>query len=65
MLLILKTEKEIDFLLRPNLKGEEQRVMYVGVSRSRERLYISIPELNAANEAALKSLFNFKRMSKT
>ncbi len=36
--------------------GEERRVTYVALSRARERLFISVPELTKAEEDALTKL---------
>lgn len=59
VLVILKDKSDLNFLLNPNLSSEEHRIFYVAVSRSKERLFISIPELDAATEIKLRSLFDF------
>jgi len=56
VLMVIKDESNLSFLLNPNLSSEEQRVYYVAASRSRERLFINVPTLTVANETALSSL---------
>lgn len=48
---ILKEEKDIEFLLSPNLNGNNtHRVYYVAASRAIKRLFINVPTLNAENK---------------
>ena len=54
-------EKELSFLLTPDLEKEEQRVYYVALSRAKERLFINIPTLSPENSIKLEEIgFNVK-----
>jgi DNA helicase-2/ATP-dependent DNA helicase PcrA len=47
VLLVLKKESDIDFLLKPDLENnEEHRIYYVAMSRARNHLFISVPSLD-------------------
>jgi DNA helicase II / ATP-dependent DNA helicase PcrA len=46
---------ELAFLFAPNLSLEEQRIMYVAVSRPKNHLAISVPTLSHANDTILQS----------
>lgn len=47
---ILKDERDVDFLLYPDLNGNNaHRVYYVAVSRAKKRLFINVPTLSAVN----------------
>lgn len=47
---VLKEEKDLEFLLSPNLNGNNvHRVYYVAASRAIKRLFINVPTLNAEN----------------
>lgn len=49
---ILKDEDDIEFLLSPNLNGNNtHRVYYVATSRAKKRLFINVPTLSAENRA--------------
>lgn len=57
VLLILE-EKQLDFLLRPNLAAnEEHRIYYVAISRAKERLFINVPRLSDENADKLGKAF--------
>jgi DNA helicase-2/ATP-dependent DNA helicase PcrA len=43
--LILEDEKEVEFLINPDLSKEEHRIRYVAVSRAQKRLFICVPAL--------------------
>ncbi|MET4141649.1 ATP-dependent helicase [Pedobacter sp. UYP1] len=58
VLVVLKKEADLTFVTNPDLSLEEQRVNYVAVSRARERLFISIPSLDAVKEASLSGRFD-------
>lgn len=58
VLLILKRENDLEFLLNPDLDEEEHRINYVAVSRAKEQLFITVPSLSAANKVKLETLFN-------
>lgn len=63
VMLILKEESGLTFLLSPNLAVTElHRLYYVAISRARERLFISVPELAASKETRLSALFEIKRI---
>jgi len=38
-------EKELEFILKPNIDIEKNRVYYVALSRARKKLFISVPDL--------------------
>jgi len=40
------TEKELEFILKPNIDIEKNRVYYVALSRAKEKLFISVPDLS-------------------
>nr|WP_229476755.1 ATP-dependent helicase [Massilia rubra] len=59
VLLLTSSVDEIGLLLKPDLlKNEGHRILYVGISRARNRLFISVPEL--APEARKKLEKRFK-----
>jgi DNA helicase-2/ATP-dependent DNA helicase PcrA len=60
VLVILKDQGDLNFLLNPNLSSEEHRILYVAVSRGREKIFISVPSLDTAKQRQLISLFDFK-----
>lgn len=63
VLVILKQENDLDFLLNRNLSNnEEHRVNYVGCSRAKNRLFISVPTLSQNSQNKLKGLFNIKQV---
>lgn len=48
--------KELKFLLHPDLNGnEEHRIKYVGLSRARDNLFLSIPSLSATSKTGLEA----------
>ncbi|MBK6965094.1 MAG: ATP-binding domain-containing protein [Bacteroidales bacterium] len=62
VLLVLEEEKDLDFILNPNLNltttvGEEHRINYVAVSRAKNRLFISVPTLAADKQTLLAGNF--------
>lgn len=60
VLVVLQDEKDIGFLLNPDLENEEHRVRYVAISRAKEMLFISVPTLRQKNLDALKSLLDIQ-----
>lgn len=58
VLLVLKEEKDLIFLIKPDINIEEHRVNYVAVSRAKNRLFISVPILQIANLEYLKQKFD-------
>lgn len=61
VLLLLGETNMLDLLLAPNLlseKSEEQRVIYVGMSRAKNRLFINVPELSADQRQKLGKSFS-------
>lgn len=63
VLLVLKEESNIDFLINSDLENdEEQRINYVAVSRAQNRLFISVPTLSIENKEALNSLFDIENV---
>lgn len=56
VLVILQEEKEIAFILNPDLENEEHRIRYVAISRAKEALFISVPTLSQNNMNVLKNV---------
>ncbi|ENU31353.1 hypothetical protein F991_00823 [Acinetobacter sp. CIP-A165] len=64
VLLVLKSEQELDFILSPQLadpKAEEHRILYVAISRAKNRLFISVPSLKVKNEPKFSEQFEIVR----
>lgn len=58
-----KEENEIQFLLKPDISREENRIHYVALSRSKKNLFINLPILSHKNEQNLIRLgFEIERM---
>jgi DNA helicase-2/ATP-dependent DNA helicase PcrA len=56
VLLVLKNERDLAFLLTPDLDNkEEHRINYVAASRARERLFLSVPTLQNDNRTVLSN----------
>ena len=54
---ILEKEEDLEFLLSPNLDGNNvHRVYYVAASRAIKRLFICVPTLSAENYIKLKNM---------
>jgi DNA helicase-2/ATP-dependent DNA helicase PcrA len=49
-------EKELSFLLNPDLSKEEHRVYYVALSRAKVHLYINVPSLSDESTVKLKQM---------
>jgi len=63
VLVVLKKENDIDFLLNPDLVNkEEQRINYVAVSRAQNKLFISVPTLSEDKQEALNNLFDIENI---
>lgn len=61
VLLFLGKTNMLDLLFMPKLLepgAEEQRVIYVGMSRARNRLFISVPELSKVQRGKLQPAFS-------
>ena len=57
VLVVLKEESDLSFLLKPNLNTkEEQRINYVAVSRAIKRLFITIPSLPTGDLSILEGV---------
>ena len=55
MFVILKEEKDLEFLLSPDLNGNNaHRVYYVAASRAIKQLFINVPTLNEENRIKLE-----------
>lgn len=62
VLLFLKRENDLEFLTDPKLEtNEEHRVNYVAISRAKDRLFISVPSLDVANEPMFSDHFEIVR----
>lgn len=53
VLVVLEKEKDLDFLLHPDLTKEKNRVYYVALSRAETGLFLNVPDLS---EKSLKVL---------
>lgn len=63
VLLVLTEENDMDFLINPDLeKNEEQRINYVGLSRAKNRLFISTPTLSLGKQKTLNKLFEIENV---
>lgn len=63
VLLVLKQETDMNFLLEKNLyNDEEHRINYVGCSRAKNRLFISVPVLSQTNQDKLRPLFEIQNV---
>lgn len=61
VLLVLKDEKDIDFILKQNLlSNEERRIYYVGLSRAKNRLFISVPSLSTERQESLQKYYEIE-----
>ena len=65
VLLILKEENDLEFLLNPDLtatnkEAEEQRINYVAVSRAKKRLFVSVPSLQVTKQTILSGKFQIE-----
>ena len=56
VLLVLRKETSLEFLLNPDLNNERHRTYYVAVSRARNRLFINTPNLSPENQRKLSSI---------
>ena len=62
MVLFLKSENDLEFITNPELMiNEEHRINYVAISRAKNRLFISVPSLDAANEPKFSEHFEILR----
>lgn len=62
LMVLIKDQTDLRFLLNSDLTSEEQRIWYVAVSRAMNHLFLSVPELNPATEAKLSSLLDIQRI---
>jgi len=61
VLLVLKEESDTEFLINSDLmQNEEHRINYVGVSRAKNRLFISVPTLSVEKQNVLNNLFDIE-----
>jgi len=66
VLLVLTEEKDLQFILNPDTENnEEHRINYVGASRAKNRLFISVPELSDINKAKLLPDFQIETIQTT
>lgn len=47
-------EKELGFLLNPDMKNEEHRVYYVALSRAMKNLFVCVPQLSDENKKKIE-----------
>lgn len=58
VLVILKDESDLNFLLNSNLTDEEaHRIYYVAISRAKERLFINTPSIPKKSLSVLEGIF--------
>ena len=63
VLLVLKDERDINFILEQNLlSNEEHRINYVAISRARNRLFISVPSLSTAIQTSLQTYYEIENV---
>lgn len=63
VLVILKDESDLGFLLNSNLTDiEEQRICYVAISRAIERLFINTPSLPNGDLSELEGMFEIIKL---
>lgn len=62
VLVVLTEPEQLRFLTNPPITIEEQRVFYVAVSRARNRLFITSPELSEESENKINSLVDVIRI---
>lgn len=62
VLVILKDETHCDFLVKQTLRLEVHRIFYVAVSRAKERLFISVPTLDAEKLQRIEYLFEVNNL---
>lgn len=61
VLLVLKEENDIDFLIKSNLlANEEHRINYVAVSRVKNKLFISVPALSIVTQTKLQAFYDIE-----
>ena len=61
VLVVLNTEKELDFLLDTDLlNNEEHRIYYVAITRAKNNLLISVPKLSKKNRKTLANHYQIK-----
>ncbi|MFR0778032.1 MAG: UvrD-helicase domain-containing protein [Zhenhengia sp.] len=51
-----KENRDLEFLFNPDMNNEEHRVYYVGLSRAKKRLYISIPQVSQEIKIRLEEI---------
>lgn len=62
VLLVLKKDADLKFILQPLLAGEEQRIFYVAVSRAKEKLFLSVSALSVTEEERIKLIIDVIRL---
>ncbi|HSI77669.1 MAG TPA: 3'-5' exonuclease, partial [Lunatimonas sp.] len=63
VLLVLKEENDINFLLEQNLlSNEEHRINYVAISRAKNRLFISVPTLSTSIQTRLQTHYDIENV---
>ena len=63
VLLVLKEESDINFLIERNLlSNEEHRIYYVAISRAKNRLFISVPTLSTKTQIHLQTYFDIEQV---
>jgi len=63
VLLVLKEESDINFLIERNLlSNEEHRINYVAISRAKNKLFISLPTLANATQIHLQKYFDIEKV---
>lgn len=63
VLLVLEDERELSFVLNPDLGKPEHRVKYVGISRPKEKLFFVVPTLSESKKNQLTDKIEVKELS--
>ncbi|MBU0765967.1 MAG: ATP-binding domain-containing protein, partial [Bacteroidetes bacterium] len=53
---VLSDEKDLDFIIAPNLDNEEHRVNYVAVSRAINWLFINVPNISQNKRTLIENI---------
>ncbi len=59
--MLIRDQTHLRFL-SPDLTSEEQRILYVAVSRSMDQLFMNVPELDPSIEVRLSAIVEVQRV---
>lgn len=62
VLVVLESESELEDIIKPDMRAEkdDSRIYYVALSRARDNLYLTIPEVSEANKALINDILNIE-----